>query len=142
MRRWILCLWFAVAAVALAGPSREETHNGVKFTFQGGADANPTGIVEVATGFVDALNHQDAEKASNLVHKGQKETWKTHLAKKQEKRVLSLEGVLVFIGDYRIEGKKVRDQLMARISTRATDGKGSMSFLMIQDEGKWVVAAD
>ena len=63
MRRWITCLLFAVASVGIAGTSREETHNGVKFTFQGGADANPTGIVEVATGFVDALNHQDVEKA-------------------------------------------------------------------------------
>ena len=67
---WFVCLGFAVASAALAGPPREETHNGVKFAFQGSAVANPTGIVEAANAFVNALNQQDAEKALNCVHPG------------------------------------------------------------------------
>ena len=87
-------------------------------------------------------NHQDVERALDHVHKGLKETWKAYLSKKQGKSDLVLEAVVVFIGDYRMEGKKLRDRLMARVTTHATGGKGGMSFLMIQDEGTWVVATD
>jgi hypothetical protein len=135
------CL-LVLGSAAVAGVPREEIHAGVRVTFQSGADASPTEIIEVARAFVDALNHKDTEEALKYVQRGQRETWKSYLSKRQEKHDLTLESVLVFIGDYKTEGKRLRDQLMARIRTRGDDGKAGMSFLMLFAEGQWVMAID
>jgi len=142
MRILMIFLLLSVAVVAVAGMQREEIHGGVKITFQTDAVTNPTGIVNVATAFVDALNRQDAKRALEFVHKGQQDTWKTYLAKTQEKHDLSLAGIVVFVGDYKIEGKRLRDQQMARVKTEAKGGNGGMSFLMLMNADKWVVVID
>jgi hypothetical protein len=131
-----------LGSAAVAGVPREEIHAGVRVTFQSGADASPTEIIEVARAFVDALNHKDTEEALKYVQREQREIWKSYLSKRREKHDLTLESVLVFIGDYKTEGKRLRDQLMARIRTRGDDGKGGMSFLMLFAEGQWVMAVD
>ena len=142
LRLCSICFLLVLSSAAVAGAPREEIHAGVRVTFQCGADASPTEIIEVARAFVDALNHQDTEKALRYVQRGQKETWRTYLTKKQEKHDLTLGSVLVFIGNYKTEGKRLRDQLMARIKTRGSDGIGGMSFLMLFADGKWVIAID
>ena len=142
MKIWTICFLFMLGSTTFAGEPREEVHAGVRVTFQSGADANPKEIVEVARSFVDALNHQDTQKVLKYVHQGQQKAWEDHLNKKEEKRDLTVDSVLVFVGSYKIEGKRLRDQLMARIHTNETAGKGGMSFLMLFVEGKWVVAID
>lgn len=142
MRPWITCVFVSLSTIAFASDPREEVHAGVKVTFQSGADANPAGIISVATAFVDALNHQNTQEALKYVHQGQQGQWKTYLAKQQKKHELTIERILVFVGDYKSEGKRLRDQLMARVGTQGAGGKGGMSFLMLRVEDKWIVVID
>ncbi len=139
---WMISWLSIIASVALAGGPREEVHAGVKVTFQYGAETNPTGIIEVATVFLDAMNQQKIDKMVGCVLEQQKETWRSQLAKQQEKRDHSLDHILIFKGNYKMEGKKMRDQLMARIHAKGPGDKGGMSFLMLFTDNKWVFVID
>ncbi|MFA7158304.1 MAG: hypothetical protein WC299_03290 [Kiritimatiellia bacterium] len=142
MRMWTTCWLSIIVSIALAGESREEVHAGVKVTFQSAAEVNPAGIIEVATVFLDAMNQQKIDTMVSCVHEQQKEMWRSQLAKQQKKRDLSLDHILIFKGNYKMEGKKMRDQFMARVHAKGAGDKGGMSFLMLLADNKWVFVID
>jgi hypothetical protein len=138
----MLFLTLSIALGTFAATPRDQVHGGVTFTFQTDAAVDPDGILDVAIPFLEARNRQDVSTALKYVHERQRDRWKAHLSKTVEKRELSVETILVFKGDYRNDGKRERDQLMARVHTRSADGKGNISFLMLMTGGRWDLVAD
>ena len=128
---------------AAASQGGKALHRKVEVKYQTDEEIDEAAVIAAARTFVETQNQGDAKRALACIYGAQRELLRKAVEKrKRDDPERAVERILVFRGRYRMQGRPLRNQLMARVRASAVTGKGSGSFLMIHFDGAWWVVAD